>query len=38
MINWTLSWWNPGGDLTPDGLVDVLADIYLNGARPAIGR
>lgn len=32
LLNWTLSWWHPGGDLTPAGLSDVLSDIYLNGS------
>lgn len=34
LLNWTLSWWNPGGDLTPDELSDVLGDLFLNGALP----
>jgi AcrR family transcriptional regulator len=34
LLNWTLAWWNPGGDLTPAGLADVLSDIFLNGALP----
>lgn len=34
LMNWTLSWWSPGGDLSPDQLADLLADMYLNGATP----
>ena len=32
LLNWTLAWWKPGGDLTPDQLADVLSDLYLNGS------
>lgn len=32
LLNWTLAWWHPGGDLTPAALADVLSDIYLNGS------
>lgn len=31
MLNWTLSWYSPRGDLSPGELADVLADLYLNG-------
>jgi len=34
LLNWTLSWWSPDGDLTPDQLADLLADIYINGGLP----
>lgn len=34
LMNWTLAWWSPDGDLTPDQQADVLADIYLNGGLP----
>jgi AcrR family transcriptional regulator len=34
LLNWTLSWWSPDGDLTPDQLADVLANMYLNGGLP----
>jgi AcrR family transcriptional regulator len=37
ILNWTLSWWSPGRDLTPDQLADVLGDIYLNGSLARIG-
>lgn len=32
LLNWTLSWWKPDGDLSPDQLADFLGDLYLNGA------
>lgn len=34
LLNWTLSWWNPDGSLTPDQLADLLGDMYLNGGLP----
>jgi len=34
VLNWTLSWYVPGGDLSPNELADVLADLFLHGAKP----
>lgn len=34
LLNWTLSWWSRDGDLSPDQLADILANIYLNGVLP----
>lgn len=34
LLNWTLSWYHPGGDLSPSEIADLLADLYLNGALP----
>jgi AcrR family transcriptional regulator len=35
LLNWTMFWYSPGGDLTPEELAEVLADLYLNGAGSA---
>ena len=32
LLNWSMAWWNPKGELTPADLADVLSDLYLNGA------
>jgi AcrR family transcriptional regulator len=32
MINWTLTWYRPGGQLRPTEFAGVIADIYLDGA------
>jgi TetR/AcrR family transcriptional regulator, cholesterol catabolism regulator len=32
LLNWSMAWWNPDGDLTPGDLADILSDLYLNGA------
>lgn len=35
LLNWTIFWFDPDGDLTPERLGEVLADVFLEGA---IGR
>jgi AcrR family transcriptional regulator len=32
MINWTLTWYKPAGQLLPAGFAAVIADVYLDGA------
>ena len=32
LLNWSMAWWNPEGELSPGELADVLSDLYLNGA------
>jgi AcrR family transcriptional regulator len=32
LLNWSMAWWNPDGELTPGDLADILSDLYLNGA------
>jgi TetR/AcrR family transcriptional regulator, cholesterol catabolism regulator len=32
LLNWSMAWWNPDGQLTPGELADILSDLYLNGA------
>jgi AcrR family transcriptional regulator len=32
MINWTLTWYKPAGQLLPAGFASVIADVYLDGA------
>jgi AcrR family transcriptional regulator len=32
LLNWTIFWFRPGGDLGADGLGDLLASIFLEGA------
>ncbi len=36
-LNWTIFWFRPGGELTPDQLGEILATLFLEGAqvRPA---
>ena len=33
LLNWSMAWWNPDGELTPGDLADILSDLYLNGAE-----
>jgi AcrR family transcriptional regulator len=32
LLNWTISWYQPGGGLSPDELAEVFWRLYLNGA------
>jgi TetR/AcrR family transcriptional regulator, cholesterol catabolism regulator len=32
MVNWTVTWYRPGGRVKPRDLAQVLADVYLDGA------
>jgi hypothetical protein len=32
LLNWSMAWWDPEGELSPGDLADVLSDLYLNGA------
>lgn len=32
MVNWTLTWYRPGGHLQPDEFARVIAEVYLEGA------
>ncbi len=31
LLNWTIFWFRPGGDLTPDQLADMLTTLFLEG-------
>jgi AcrR family transcriptional regulator len=31
VLNWTITWYRPDGDLTPDSLAAQFADLYLSG-------
>lgn len=31
LMNWTMFWYQPGGDLSPGELVDCFTDLFLNG-------
>ena len=33
LLNWTIFWYDPGGDWTPSELGDFLATMFLDGAR-----
>ena len=35
LLNWSMAWYDPGGELNPADLADVLSDLYLNGAGSA---
>jgi TetR/AcrR family transcriptional regulator, cholesterol catabolism regulator len=37
LLNWTIFWFDPNGDLSPKELGDVLAKVYLDGARERTG-
>lgn len=32
LLNWTIFWYEPDGDLSPEELADVFANVYLEGA------
>lgn len=32
-LNWTIFWFDPDADLTPERLADVLADVFIEGAN-----
>lgn len=32
LLNWSMAWYSPDGELSPADLADVLSDLYLNGA------
>jgi AcrR family transcriptional regulator len=32
LMNWTITWYRPGGPLKPQQFAEVITDIYLNGA------
>jgi AcrR family transcriptional regulator len=32
ILNWTIFWFKPGGEYTPEGVADVLCQLYLQGA------
>jgi AcrR family transcriptional regulator len=32
MLNWTLTWYRPGGHLQPEEFARVISEVYLNGA------
>lgn len=32
LLNWTIEWYQPGGELTPDELAEILSELFLNGA------
>jgi hypothetical protein len=32
LLNWTMSWYKPDGDLSPSEIATMLANIYLDGA------
>ena len=32
LLNWSIFWFSPGGDLTPEQLADLLAALFLEGA------
>lgn len=34
LLNWTIFWYQPGGDLTAEGLADLFATTFLEGALP----
>ena len=34
LLNWTITWYRPEGRLRPEEFAGVIADIYLDGARP----
>ena len=33
MLNWTYSWYRPGGSLKPAMLADMIADLFMNGFK-----
>jgi AcrR family transcriptional regulator len=33
LLNWSIFWYQPAGELTPEGLADLLTQIYLDGSR-----
>ena len=33
MINWTHTWFDPKGSVTPDAIAELAADIFLSGAK-----
>jgi AcrR family transcriptional regulator len=33
MLNWTISWYRPGGGLTPSELAEIFWKLYLDGAQ-----
>jgi AcrR family transcriptional regulator len=33
LLNWSIFWFQPGGGLTPERLADLLADLFVDGAR-----
>jgi AcrR family transcriptional regulator len=37
LLNWTIFWFDPEGELPPERFAQMLADIYLGGARPQPG-
>lgn len=34
LLNWTIFWYQPGGELTASQIADMLRDVFLNGALP----
>jgi AcrR family transcriptional regulator len=34
LLNWSIFWYRPSGDLTPEGLADVMTRIFVEGASP----
>lgn len=32
LLNWSMQWYTPDGELTPDELAEIFADLFLNGA------
>jgi hypothetical protein len=33
MLNWTISWYQPGGGLSPGELAEIFWQLYLGGAQ-----
>lgn len=33
LLNWTIFWYRPGGDMTPEKIAELLQTIYLEGVR-----
>jgi AcrR family transcriptional regulator len=33
LLNWTIFWYSPRGELTPDGIADLLSTVFFEGVR-----